>query len=157
MREDIANVAFPATPELGWARIMVHSQGSSYDGIGSAPVYSGAFSAHGTTYHVVTKDNYLRTKLAEDASPPGAVEEVDGNLVIWRDSDVHALPPSDGRPKAHTCAHDSMPYNIDPSENSFLSQSPQLQEPSWLDSWSGNSSLRARDDVAGTGDGMTTK
>ncbi|KAH8834846.1 zinc metalloprotease [Flagelloscypha sp. PMI_526] len=160
LREDAATLMHPETPNIGWARIMVHSQGGSFDGSGRPPIYSGAFTAHGTTYHVTTKDTYLRTKLENDPHPPGAVEEVDNDLVIWRDSDVHHPEPKiHGRPPAMGCGHDKLPFNSDPSLNPFLSQSPQLHDDSWFGSWGrglANSTFSKRQDGDAAGSGMTS-
>jgi len=150
---------------------MVHSQGDS--NTGAPPVFEGAFTVNGVTHHVSTSDNYLRNKQQLD---PEIVDltHSDAGLVIWRDSDAlphheevalrlkHGLSPKVSplhRPAS--CAHDSLSYNTDPSEN------PALRKPqppsSWYDpfnmldtySASPNISGYKRDDVAGGG--MNTK
>jgi len=150
---------------------MVHSQGDSNSG--APPVFEGAFTVDGVTHHVSTSDNYLRNKQQLD---PEIVDltHSDAGLVIWRDSDAlphheeaalrlkHGLSPKVSplhRPAS--CAHDSLTYNTDPSEN------PALRRPqppsSWYDpfnvldtySASPNISGYKRDDVAGGG--MNTK
>ncbi|KAF8761959.1 Sanke disintergrin [Rhizoctonia solani] len=61
---------------------------------GIAPVYEGAFSVLGETYHILTRDNYIRTRGPLDLHPDrlAAVNELDGGLVIFRDSDVERPP-----------------------------------------------------------------
>lgn len=87
LRFDAAGVV-PQTGqgEIGWARIIVYSQGDASRGI--APVYEGAFSAHGVIHHVMTKDRYLRTKHPLDPHVVQPLDDIDSSLVIWRDSDI---------------------------------------------------------------------
>ncbi|KIP05328.1 hypothetical protein PHLGIDRAFT_25147 [Phlebiopsis gigantea 11061_1 CR5-6] len=105
MREDAAGVQprpSGGKHELGWARITVHDQGDA--AAGRPPSFEGAFSVYGDVHHVMTADNYMRTKHALDPHTI-IVNHPDGELVIFRDSDVmtahefHAMPP------AQTCAH----------------------------------------------------
>ncbi|CAE6500894.1 unnamed protein product [Rhizoctonia solani] len=93
--------------ELGWARIMVHSQGNPEEGI--APVYEGAFSVLGEIYHILTRDNYVRTRGPLDFHPDGlaSVDELDGGLVIFRDSDVEKPPITE----PNMCSHDGLGFN----------------------------------------------
>lgn len=89
MREDAAGVVHGFHPSvLGWARIMVHNQGDVDRDI--PPEYEGAFSVNGIIYHVMSKDNYLRTRheYDPDISEPLEVESIDSSLVIWRESDT---------------------------------------------------------------------
>ncbi|KAK1227181.1 hypothetical protein PQX77_009815 [Marasmius sp. AFHP31] len=122
--EDIAGVreGFSSYPERGWARVTVfeHEDGES-------PVYEGAFSVDGVIHHIMTKENYNRVKRPSDPE----AEDLDESLVIWRDSDIMSeeeeyfgrtgqpLPPS-LHPKPHTCGHDTLEYNVDPTLNSAL-------------------------------------
>ncbi|KAL0945556.1 hypothetical protein HGRIS_014717 [Hohenbuehelia grisea] len=153
MREDAASVATTALPTLGWARIMVHSQGDASNG--RAPIFEGAFSANGVVHHIMTKDNYLRTKHTLD--PDVAVDIGDaGELVVWRDSD--AMSPEEeeaaaqgsasrsSAPIAQSCSHDTLAYNADIMENAYA-QRP-LTSPSWYESL-GFAPLGKRDDVVG--------
>ncbi|KAL4254484.1 Zinc metalloprotease [Abortiporus biennis] len=163
MREDAANVLPRPSgkSELGWARITVHHQGDTSKGL--PPSFEGAFSANGIIHHIMTKDNYIRNKhhmdpkllIIDDSDP-------DSTLVIFRDSDImtpeeyhvasggQGIAPAPGR----TCGHDSLSFNRNPLEN------PALRKPHqghWYDpfgminAYSPNSSLIARDDVAGGG------
>ncbi|KAJ7652010.1 zinc metalloprotease [Mycena polygramma] len=156
MREDAAGVVpTPHPAELGWARIMVHHQGDIGQNI--APVFEGAFTVKGVTYHVSTKDNYLRHKRPLDAVASEPLDIVDSELVIWRESDMmtaeeehfaltgeHATPA----PAPQTCGHDDMSYNTDPAQNPILlkpAAAPWFENPI---NFLGNFSKR--DDVVGT-------
>ncbi|KAG8688672.1 hypothetical protein FRC11_004982 [Ceratobasidium sp. 423] len=88
---------------------MVHSQGNPEQGI--APVYEGAFSVLGEVYHILTRDNYIRTRGPLDFHPDGlaGVDELDGGLVIFRDSDVEKPPITE----SHMCSHDGLGFNSD--------------------------------------------
>ncbi|KAF8895037.1 Metallo-peptidase family M12-domain-containing protein [Gymnopilus junonius] len=165
MREDAASVVpqpHPAT--LGWARIMVHKQGNADNGL--APVYEGAFSAKGVIYHIMTKENYLRNKLALDPSLSDDVEVMDSSLVIWRESDVMS-PEEEHFAKTgirklsgtivppQSCGHDRLEYND-------LAQHPLLK-PSLPTSWTDrllipfmNDTMYRRDDVQTGNGGMST-
>ncbi|KAF8887708.1 Metallo-peptidase family M12-domain-containing protein [Infundibulicybe gibba] len=158
LREDAAYIVHqPHSSDLGWARIMVHHQGNMDEGI--APEFEGAFSVKGVIHHVMTKDNYLRTKGTLDPDVSIPLDDTDGSLVIWRDSDVmssheeqfartgsHAA--STDTP-AQACGHDRLPYNTDPLQN------PLLQDrlpKSWFSSTIDpllNTTVFRRDDVAG--------
>jgi hypothetical protein len=165
MKEDMAGVlARPARipSELGWARIVMHHQGDMNAAM--APVFEGAFTVNGVTYNVVTKHNYLRHKHPLDSAIPPA-DDLDSELVIWRDSDmmsaleeeqaVHnnnkagllhnsVLPLS--RPQ--TCGHDTLLYNTDPRLN------PALQKPvSPYDPFGFFNALDRRDDIVGSSSG----
>ncbi|KAG6919482.1 hypothetical protein DXG01_005741 [Tephrocybe rancida] len=164
MREDAAGaVPMPHPSELGWVRIMVHHQGDMERGI--APQFEGAFSIKGVVHHVMTKDNYLRTKT--DLDPEIGTEfldDLDSSLVIWRESDV--MTAEEGRVakreashsgpahKSAACGHDRLNFNTDPLQNPIL-----LRKPPGPDSWLSkslnlfhNETIYARDDV-GTGSG----
>lgn len=166
LRADAAGVVVPSPnsdpSELGWARIMVHHQGDVDQGI--APSFEGAFSVNGNVHHVMTKDNYLRTKHSQDPDIAQPMDDTDSSLVIWRESDV--MTPSEEHlartgqpfradsPAPQTCGHDSLPFNTDPNLNVVL-QKPLSAD--WEDSLKrlGNATLLTRDDVVG--DGMSTK
>lgn len=156
MRADAANV--PPSPDstLGWARVVVHHQGTP----DSPPVFEGAFSAAGIVHHIMTKDNYLRTKHALDPALAHDVDELDSSLVIWRDSDSmtheeETVASGDAvpTPNAQSCHHDRLPYNTD---NAIL-QKP-LNSP-WYDPYSilANPGIFPRDDVAAGSANMSTK
>lgn len=129
MREDAAGV-FPR-PGLGWARILVHSQGDAERGV--APVFEGAFAVGGVTHHVQTRANYVRNRNALDPELLDGTNP-DAQLVIWRDSDQLVEAEEDRLPG---CSH-SDPW-----------LSPTIHSP-WDDSWT-NTSLTRRDDVQGGG------
>jgi len=166
MREDAVGVVpHPSHhSELGWARIMVHHQGDMDQGI--APVFEGAFSVNGVVHHVMTKDNYLRTKHTLDPEIAHPLDDVDSSLVIWRDSDVmnsheeHALPTDIldtvfPPPRPQTCGHDRLSYNTDPSQNSVLQKplsNSWFTNPLVLGPFA-NRSITRRDDAVGSGMG----
>ncbi|EIN13237.1 hypothetical protein PUNSTDRAFT_94237 [Punctularia strigosozonata HHB-11173 SS5] len=164
MRADAAG-ALP-TPEetLGWARVMVHEQGDATKGV--APVFEGAFSVHGVVHHVMTKDNYLRTKHALDPQLSSLVDAADRALVIWRDSDKmtvdeeravlagQPLPVADGAvppARAQSCGHDRLAYN---AANDILQRPLQVEAAPWYDPY--GLSLARRDDVASGSSNMST-
>jgi hypothetical protein len=164
MREDAAGV-FPDPkrhPQLGWARIMVHHQGSPDGGI--APLFEGAFSVNGIVHHVMTKDNYLRNKHPLDPDISRPLDDTDSLLVIWRDSDV--MKPHEEKAaktsksgfsgfqtQPQTCGHDLLPYNTDPLQNTAL-QKPISGRMSWYNPLAAlGIPLAKRDDVAGGGMG----
>lgn len=159
MREDTAGVIpRPAGhSELGWARIMVHHQGDSAQGV--APVFEGAFSVNGVVHHVMTTENYLRNKHALDPEI-NALDNTDSSLVIWRDSDVmnfheeediHSGVSGSLSPHPHSCGHDSLPFNTDPLRNPLLrapTVSPWYDPLHLLDD-----PFSKRDDIIGGGMG----
>ncbi|KAB5593007.1 Reprolysin family zinc metalloprotease [Ceratobasidium theobromae] len=125
LREDAAGgIARPwgdsPIGELGWARIVVHHQGDST----TPPIYEGAFSVLGQVYHIITRDNYLRSKGPHD---PRLLDHIDGGLVVFRDADTTSA----------SCAHDSLPLNMRPLVSPLVSP--------WYDL-----GLFKRDDVAGS-------
>ncbi|KAF8680144.1 Sanke disintergrin [Rhizoctonia solani] len=146
----------PPVGELGWARIMVHSQGNPEQGI--APVYEGAFSVLGETYHILTRDNYIRTRGPLDLHPDrlAAVNELDGGLVIFRDSDVERPPLTE----SSTCSHDGLGFNTEddhPVLQTGKQLPPSLDHTSpWYDPFGflepvpKMGMLSKRDDVAGS-------
>ena len=179
MRADAARALYSAGDVLGWARITVHDQGDARTG--RPPVFEGAFSVRGINHHVVTRDNYLRNRAALDPHPltrrvapePDTDLDLDGALVIWRDSDImdpweeHAArtgAPVDylreqgslrSESQAVRCGHDALPWNTDPALNPVLQQS---KANSWFDTlesvvYGGTLSelLMKRDDIAGSG------
>jgi hypothetical protein len=171
MRDDAAGV-FPAPhpDQLGWARLMVHHQGDAENGI--APEFEGAFSVKGVIHHIMTKDNYLRTKNNFDPDVSQPLDDSDASLIIWRDSDVMTVEEDrwakrgtsisiNGVPTraSQTCGHDRLRYNMDPTLNPILQKAVS-------DSWfsnplgifrSGTRSRDRRDDVGAGYGGMNTK
>ncbi|THH09423.1 hypothetical protein EW145_g2035 [Phellinidium pouzarii] len=157
MREDAAGVlprpSRKPDKELGWARILVHSQGDAERGI--APIYEGAFEVEGVTYHIQTRDNYLRNKQFLDPVLVEGGDNPDARLVVWRDSDV--LKFGEVQSGTHGCEHDALDFNADPWLNPILRK--PVPRPSWYDPlgllneanpWV-NSSKVKRDDVQGGG------
>lgn len=162
MREDAAGV-YPrpsGKSELGWARIVVHHQGDVAKG--RTPTFEGAFAVNGIVHHVMTKDNYLRNKLAID--PHVFLDDgPDSSLVIFRDSDLmapHEYAASLGLPATthgKTCAHDNLDFNTDPALNPVLRKPSLPSTTPWYDplglvtppTLRPNGSLYRRDDVAG--------
>ncbi|KAH8103161.1 hypothetical protein DFH11DRAFT_1521375, partial [Phellopilus nigrolimitatus] len=121
MREDAAGVlprpSRQPGKELGWARIIVHSQGDAARGL--APVFECAFEVDGVTHHVQTRENYLRNKLAPDPALVDGGNDPDTRLVIWRDSDV--LPyVEETHGGTQRCSHDTHEFNTDPWQNPAL-------------------------------------
>ncbi|KAG6849798.1 hypothetical protein H0H93_005048 [Arthromyces matolae] len=172
MREDAAG-AIPRSHsgELGWARIVVHHQGDTARGI--PPEYEGAFSVNGIVHHIMTKDNYLRTKTDLDPDLTSD-DELDSSLVVWRESDVMTLheesvakskrallnsvpPAGESSIIIPICAHDRLMYNTDPQQNPILLIKNPGSDP-WLTGRLGsdqqNISVFPRDDVgSSTGSG----
>ncbi|KAI0005423.1 Metallo-peptidase family M12-domain-containing protein [Russula compacta] len=178
MRADAARASHHASEALGWARITVHDQGDAR--MGRPPVFEGAFSTRGVTYHVATRDNYLRNRGVLDphlhprsASAQDSLSEPDGGLVIWRDSDImdpweeramqrdyaHAQrrswSPHEPVSEPARCAHDTLPWNSDPLLNPVLRLPPNAG--SWYDPFGFISAggtlaglLTKRDDIAGS-------
>jgi hypothetical protein len=148
MRQDAAGVIFPPKgPEFGWARIVVYSQGDVRRGI--PPIFEGAFSVRGDIHHIMTKDNYLRTKQPLDPDLSTAID--DSSLVIWRDSDIVTYERGTGRAApAHTCGHDHFPYNTDPTLNPMLRRRNGIPNP-WFDSLNVFDTLTKRQDSPGAG------
>jgi hypothetical protein len=175
MREDAAKLVRPGmgAGSIGWARIMVHHQGNAAAGV--PPVYEGAFTYHGIIHHVSTRTKYLRTRrdldpeLSEDAG-------LDGDLVIWRDSDVMSHeqelsakltgPTLVSKRQPRTCAHDALSFNSDPRLNPVLRARPRASTPlesPWYDPFGlgmpqsmANSTVK-RDDGISTGSDQTDK
>lgn len=165
MQEDVSGVVpAPHPDQLGWSRIMVHHQGDPEQGI--APEFEGAFSVKGVVHHIMTKDNYLRTKHKFDPDVSHPLDDSDPSLIIWRDSDVITAEEDHWvKRKAstngvltrapQTCGHDRLLYNTDPLN-------PILQKPafnSWFSNLLGNfrnSTRHRRDDVGAGYGGMNT-
>lgn len=140
LREDAAGgVSRPwgdvAPGELGWARIIVHHQGDP--SLGIAPVYEGAFSVLGETYHILTRDNYIRTRGPLDAHPHAEVDELDSGLVIFRDMDMEKPVAAEGE----TCSHDGLAFNADIShpvmragrQGQTVQKAPAYSGAAWYD------------------------
>ena len=145
LREDtIGGLLYSNTRPSGWARIMIHHQGDV--GAGIPPVFEGAFSTGGVVYHVMTEENYLRTKLIRDPDVISAVDDQSSSLVIYRDKDIMThdeeaaqLPPFDlpvapsfpePNHEVHTCSHDDLDWNVDSSLNPTLRKPAP---PSWFE------------------------
>jgi len=154
MLEDaVGGVYAPYRQDRGWARIMMHSSGDPETGV--PPVFEGVFSVDGVLHHVITKDNYMRTKHPLDPEYAGGFQELDSHLVIWRDSDM--MPHEDESSQPKHCGHDNLSYNTDSNSNPALIKSiPEAYNLGLLgnvsfartdDDWS----LSRRDDVAGGG------
>ncbi|KAF8323148.1 hypothetical protein DL93DRAFT_2070654 [Clavulina sp. PMI_390] len=116
LREDAAGGLHQmhGTPQgsEGWARIVIHSQGDDFLRI--PPTFEGAFSVDGVVHHIVTLDKYLKNRLSDDPWPD--FENLDHNLVIYRDSDI-------GHPEASsatTCSHDKLLFNQDFEQHPVL-------------------------------------
>ncbi|KAG5654351.1 hypothetical protein H0H81_004305 [Sphagnurus paluster] len=166
MREDAAGVISPSqSAVLGWVRIMVHHQGDMERAI--PPSFEGAFSVHGVVHHIMTKDNYLLTKSELDPDVSEPLDDADGSLVIWRESDVMTVEEervakrdlgmtqaAESNAVAMSCGHDRLGYNTDPRQNPIL-QKP-LNSESWFDhslNLFGNDTKHRRADDAGNGMG----
>lgn len=122
----------PPPGELGWARIMVHEQGNPDAGL--APVYEGAFSVLGEVYHILTRENYVRSRGHRDAHPDDliGVDLLDNGLVIFRDSDMEKPPITE----AHMCSHDALEFNNDvthPVQQAGQHHEPKYTGAAWYD------------------------
>ncbi|KAI0761701.1 Metallo-peptidase family M12B Reprolysin-like-domain-containing protein [Trametes elegans] len=159
LREDTAGVLPRPSgqSELGWARITVYDQGDSASG--KPPEFEGAFSVNGVVHHVMTKDNYLRSKHTLDPHVEVSGDAFDSQLVIWRDSDVmstheHTAATTNvlgaAAPIAETCGHDRMDFNTD--HQVLRKPNPPPYTP-WYDAFGflRNTNFTKRDDVAGGG------
>ncbi|KAL7268040.1 hypothetical protein RUND412_009348 [Rhizina undulata] len=62
----------------GWARVMVTKDGPE-------PMFDGAFSLNGDSHHIMSRQNYVKTRNALD---PEISEVGDNIMVVFRDSDV---------------------------------------------------------------------
>jgi len=134
---------------LGWARIIVHSQGDV--GGGTPPLIEGAFTVNGITHHIMPKEKYILLKHPHDPHPD-TNDRNDSSLVIFRDSDLEMEPSissslTRGR---SSCSHDNLDWNSDPWLNPSLRR-PSHPPPTWgLGSDLARSlGLWKRDDVAG--------
>lgn len=167
MREDAAGAVHgPHPSELGWVRLMIHHQGDMENGV--APRFEGAFSVKGVVYHIITKENYIRTKNEFDPNVAQPLDDIDSTLVIWRESDVMTVEeerrvkrgeslPDVSIPTSQSCGHDRLSFNTDPEQNAIL-QKPISPNP-WYNKALGlfsNDTMQRRDDVTGSGE-MGTK
>jgi len=167
MREDAAGVVpTPHPSEFGWVRIMVHHQGDMEQGI--PPEFEGAFSVHGVVHHIMTKDNYLRTKNELDPDVSQPLDATDSSLIIWRESDVMTAEEegvakrgsssqSERQIAARSCGHDRLDYNTDPLQNPILRKPLPLVSESWFSKPLGlfqNETKQRRDDVSTGSGGM---
>ncbi|PVG00697.1 hypothetical protein CPB86DRAFT_754147 [Serendipita vermifera] len=168
-----AHGSHPPPGYRGWARIMVVDGGDPSQK--RPPVFEGAFSVDGVIHHVLTSDNYMRTRLPGDPEP----SNIQSDMVIFRDSDImsHAesenirsystskdSPRMPSRPQ--TCAHDRLDYNVDNS-NPVIRYGAELDRAArnaWLDpfglssfgNWALNSTLSKRQGDIGGGDSSST-
>jgi hypothetical protein len=158
----------------GWARIMVVNGGDPSQN--RPPIFEGAFSVDGVIHHVLTSDNYLRSRLPGDPELSAKSE-----MVIFRDSDImsHAEANNIGRgaglkgsstaqPRPQTCAHDRLDYNVD-NLNPVIRYGTEMDRAArntWLDpfglaslgSWPfSNSTINKRQGDIGGGDSSSTK
>lgn len=85
---------------LGRASVMVHEVGDN------DVVWEGVFTVLGTTYNVMTRENYRRVKTADDANPTPFGDD----LVIFSDAD---MVPRNGSGPAQSCSHDNLAFNVD--------------------------------------------
>ncbi|KAG6831626.1 hypothetical protein H0H92_008703 [Tricholoma furcatifolium] len=169
MRQDTAGVIHkPHASELGWVRIMVHYQGDMQRGI--PPAFEGAFSVNGDVHHIMTKDNYLRTRDDLDPGVSESLSDLDSSLVVWRESDIMTAEEHSAKREmpgymtgrtsgaSQSCGHDRLDFNTDPQQNPILLTLPSVSN-SWLRSlraFQRNDSIYARDDVATGGTTMST-
>ncbi|KAF9946018.1 hypothetical protein BGZ72_000759, partial [Mortierella alpina] len=73
---------------LGWARMMIeHAEDESL-------ILRGAFTVHGDTHHVNTRQHYHHQKRSDDHSPSPSPSTTPSQLVIYRDSDLDKRPSS---------------------------------------------------------------
>ncbi|CAG8951409.1 hypothetical protein HYFRA_00007324 [Hymenoscyphus fraxineus] len=63
---------------VGWARIMLHRDGSD-------PIFEGGFHIDGDHHHIQTTTHYMRTKHELDPVPENSEKEY---MIVWRDSDI---------------------------------------------------------------------
>lgn len=109
-------------------------------------------------HHIVTADRYLRNRLADDPNIDGT-DNLDANLVIYRDSDILRVSDDSNHAQVSSCAHDRLDYNRDVDRHPVLRLGAGLDQshPSWNPFWSKNPTLdfglgtdiRRRADVSG--------
>lgn len=122
------------------------------------PVFEGAFSVDGVVHHIVTVDKYLKNRLAEDPYPDNA-DNLDANLVIYRDSDITRADDDSKHIRTSSCAHDRLDYNRDVERHPVLRLGAGLDQSrsSWNPFWSKDpasdfnidTDIRRRNDVSG--------
>jgi hypothetical protein len=98
---------------VGWARVMVHQDGSK-------PIFEGAFRVDGNHHHIQTRSNYLRTKLEQDPEVEDGGEEY---MVVWRDSDISQDSPTELRRDLNekaACLADALQFNVQPEHPVYL-------------------------------------
>ncbi|KAG8781977.1 hypothetical protein FRB91_011264 [Serendipita sp. 411] len=156
----------------GWARITLLDGGDAQEE--RPPVFEGAFSVDGVVHHVLTLDNYMRTKLPEDPEPV-----LGSQMVIFRDTDLMSHQEAEyfrtGLPKENfnqnklpqTCAHDRLGFNIEKTHPvlRFGAGFGRIAPTSWYDpfglvspdeSSAYNATLRKRQNDIGNGNGNPT-
>lgn len=113
---------FQGWSAAGWARIMVHKDGSR-------PVFDGAFRIDGDNHHVETAEKYRLIKHEGDPSVQLDDESAaDRTMVVWRDSDITTVDEFDSEPElkrrsgsSALCDSDALTYNAnyDPVARDF--------------------------------------
>ncbi|WVR06758.1 hypothetical protein IAU60_003793 [Kwoniella sp. DSM 27419] len=92
---------------IGRASVMVHDAGDQ----GDEAVFEGSFTVYGTTYTVMTTDNYRRVKTAQDVDVLAA--SYGSKMVVFRDADMsHSTNTTanlDHSPQS--CSHDRLSFN----------------------------------------------
>ena len=108
---------------VGWARVYVKKDGKS-------PLFEGAFTVMGDHHHIYTKTSFMATKHAQDPHLEDSDEEY---MVVWRDTDVSRLKPSQHselkREAGLTCGSDALEFNTNP--NHALYRGLKREEGSW--------------------------
>jgi hypothetical protein len=100
---------------VGWARIVVHSDGAE-------PIFEGAFRVDGNHHHIQTRTSYMQTKHELD---PVAEDTGKDYMVIWRDSDITDGLAEDFNGRLHgelkrtvgdspSCSADGLSFNTQP-------------------------------------------
>jgi hypothetical protein len=127
---------------VGWARVMVHQDGSE-------PIFEGAFRVDGDHHHIQTRSNYLRTKLQQDPEVEDGEEEY---MIVWRDSDIIQDSPTELRRDLYgeaACLADGLSFNMQPGHPVYLGMTKRApitvkQEAGFFGSLSTRSLLSGR-------------
>ncbi|GJJ71610.1 hypothetical protein EMPS_03960 [Entomortierella parvispora] len=109
---------------LGWARMMIEHDANS-----DKMVLRGAFTDGSTTYHVTSRQHYHVQKRSDDHSPSSSAP-ADGELVIYRDSDIfkHKLKQGDHDEPLSTCGSTGPSY-ASPEQHHGYYYPPDLTAP----------------------------